>query len=262
MIIFDHATCPRVIYLHDTPIVEREAYGAELCNIDTIDSIEKYIICNKSSGKIIVTTDDGYKTNINLLDLIEKYDLKLVIFITASFISRDAIPYELLVSRIVKEKNIIYYDGVSFDVSMPENKEKIFNHFHNLLKTAKLKERNIIFNKIMEENSFTISDMDNPYLSWEEIKTLSDNDRVEIGSHCYNHIYLPSQNYFRIIFELLYSKVLIQRMTGKRVTKISYPYGGSSRLIRLFARLIGYEQGYGTQRLDKWMCCGRQGIKR
>lgn len=63
------------------------------------------------------------------------------------------------------------------------------------------------------------------YLSIEQLKEMSKNPLVTIGSHCLNHIPLKGMNVGKQLVELRDSKYRIEEIILKTVNVVAYPYG-------------------------------------
>ena len=89
----------------------------------------------------------------------------------------------------------------------------------------------------------TLSDWDifsgNPHLTKNDIRSLADMG-FEIGSHSHTHAYLPFLDNRSVRSELATSKEVLEDITGKPVTSLSFPYGGWNRRIWDIAREEGY----------------------
>jgi len=86
---------------------------------------------------------------------------------------------------------------------------------------------------------------DPQYLTAEEVSALAQNDRFEIGAHTHTH-FLEWQTQldkidFRIMAgEVAMSKIILEQVTGKPVTSLSWPFGYSRPEAVKFAGNTGY----------------------
>jgi peptidoglycan/xylan/chitin deacetylase (PgdA/CDA1 family) len=79
----------------------------------------------------------------------------------------------------------------------------------------------------------------NTHLSKNEIRELAAAGH-EIGSHSLTHAYLPFLSSTEVQRELADSKSILEDITGKAVTSLSFPYGGWNTRIWNIARETGY----------------------
>ncbi|MBI4364205.1 MAG: polysaccharide deacetylase family protein [Candidatus Latescibacteria bacterium] len=83
------------------------------------------------------------------------------------------------------------------------------------------------------------------HLTEEEIARLS-KDGVSIGAHGATHRDFRSLGDQELAEELVRSRDSLARLTGRRVTAISYPRGGVDRRVALAAHRAGFRIGFGT----------------
>ena len=81
-----------------------------------------------------------------------------------------------------------------------------------------------------------------PHLNKEQIREISDHGH-EIGSHTLTHANLTFLSDADIVRELADSKHLIEDITGKPVTSLSFPYGSWNKRVWEKAQEIGYQRG-------------------
>lgn len=85
------------------------------------------------------------------------------------------------------------------------------------------------------------------YLSWEQVKEMVESGLVSIGSHTFNHAYLPSvSDRGRLRLEIFKSKHLLQILTGQKDIFFSYPVGGFNENIRTMVAEAGYSGACAT----------------
>jgi peptidoglycan/xylan/chitin deacetylase (PgdA/CDA1 family) len=81
-----------------------------------------------------------------------------------------------------------------------------------------------------------------PHMNKAQIREISDHGH-EIGSHTFTHANLTFLSDADIERELADSKRLLEDITGKQVTSLSFPYGSWNKRVWEKARAIGYQQG-------------------
>lgn len=79
-------------------------------------------------------------------------------------------------------------------------------------------------------------------MNGEEIKLLAENGLFEIGSHALTHHNLLRIPFPKVIEELRDSKDYLQRVTGKPVESIAYPFGLYSREMIDISESLGYKR--------------------
>lgn len=85
------------------------------------------------------------------------------------------------------------------------------------------------------------------YLSWRQIREMTESGLVSVGSHTFNHTYLPDvSDKGRLRIEIFKSKQLLQMLTGQENIFFSYPLGGFNEKIRKLAIEAGYAGACAT----------------
>ncbi|MGM0952116.1 MAG: polysaccharide deacetylase family protein [Pseudomonadota bacterium] len=233
-----------ILYLHDTPFSVGDKIAANRSNSSEISSIDKFL---SAQGEVLLSADDGYKSVKNLLPLLERYKVKLILFVTSGFLDRSVYPYEVELSNFLQKHDALTYGGEKFILETASSKENFFNLFHQRLKFLTLDERERSTSAFFSENGCERQKYrEEVFLTWDELRELESHPLVEIGSHCVSHVFLPTQDLSTIIFELKESKARIESELGKKVTKLSYPYGGNNFKVKALARALGYKEAYGT----------------
>jgi peptidoglycan/xylan/chitin deacetylase (PgdA/CDA1 family) len=78
------------------------------------------------------------------------------------------------------------------------------------------------------------------YLSWDEIKRISDSGTVEIGSHTIDHLQLSALDEASQKFQIFESKKTLEEKLGKPITSFAYPYGKFNQVSINLIRQAGY----------------------
>lgn len=84
------------------------------------------------------------------------------------------------------------------------------------------------------------------YLSKEAIKEMSDYG-IDIESHTVNHVHLDTMSYDEQLLELKNSKNILEKITGKEVLSLAYPFGDYNDNTIKAAKDAGYKMGFTTK---------------
>lgn len=85
------------------------------------------------------------------------------------------------------------------------------------------------------------------YLNQEDVKELSKNKFIKIGSHSYNHQKLIDFDEKNLNFQLETSKKWLEDLTSQEVNSISYPYGAFNKIILDKVKEHKYKYGFTTR---------------
>ena len=85
------------------------------------------------------------------------------------------------------------------------------------------------------------------YLNQDDVKELSKNKFIKIGSHSYNHQRLTDFDEKNLNFQLETSKKWLEDLTSQEVNSISYPYGAFNEKILKKVKEFDYKYGFTTR---------------
>lgn len=90
------------------------------------------------------------------------------------------------------------------------------------------------------------------WLSWEHIQAISLLDNINIEMHTHSHVDLTAVKEEVMYYEILRNRELINDITGKVATRLSYPYGRYNREVVNALKRSEVLEGYTTKPL-RWM---------
>ena len=86
------------------------------------------------------------------------------------------------------------------------------------------------------------------FVTWDEIKEMSDSGIIDIESHTKEHKWLTGLDDKTLEDELEGSKKILESRLGKEVPFVCYPMGGYNERVETVARSAGYKAAFGTKR--------------
>jgi len=180
-----------------------------------IISLEDYL--NFRNGKkeipdysIVITMDDGHKSNYQLLPVIKKYNFKPTIFLTSGVINTNR---HIWTQHLVK-------------ITSPNS-------------AIKMKHDELL--KILKDNKFDFENEYNQreYLNLEEINEM--NDCVDFQSHTVFHNSLPFCSDVVSYEEINKSKNDLEKLLNKKINAIAFPFGLYSEREIEYVKQAGYD---------------------
>ena len=179
----------------------------------------------------LITFDDGYYNNIHALDILKKFQVPAVFFISTSH---------------VLEQKSFWWDVISRERHRQgASPEKIAQE----QKSLKTKKNHEIENYIVEQFGGKalkpIGDVDRP-LTIFELKSLSSQPFVEIGNHTSNHAILTNYSYGEVKDEMFKAQNHLQEITGITPIAVSYPNGNFIDETIIAAKEVGFKIGITT----------------
>jgi len=267
--LYRNATGERIVVYHGICKKDHTRFSPTFLELDTLEahlqffrkhfkvvSLEEYFE-NKTSGRftISLTFDDGLANNLYyVLPLLEKYELPATFFVTGA---REA-GYDILWNDFL---NIV----TKYGPLKLEYKGKLYtkNRFGRYvdasgialaeyLRRDDFPSKNEMMELLAPLAGFRNNGDYEEYwrlLNDEELFTLSQSRWVTIGSHGYYHNDLARIDVDKAAREMVNSRQYLERITGKEIKAIAFPYGSYSPAVRASAIDAGYEQLLGTESL-------------
>lgn len=234
-----------IYYLHDLG-KKNNKIGANFHNSTDIDQLEQVI--ETSKDKITLTFDDGYRSILKVVPLLEKYSINCLIFITTGFIDRNVYPYEVEISNYLENKSSINtVNNKKYHFKNNQEKNVFLKSIQKKLMAKSFKIRENYLNKLAEKNNYDRKNYQKDFfLNWDEIRNLHKHPLIKIGSHTVSHLFLPSQDIFTVFTELKVSKQRLEEELGESIPLLSYPYGGNNLITQQAAKYLSYKKAYAT----------------
>ena len=220
-------------------------------------SLEEYFE-NKTSSRFTVclSFDDGLANNLYyVLPLLEQYRLPATFFITGA---REA-GYDILWNDFL---NIVTKSGpVKLEYKGKLYTKNRFGRYEDTtsialaeyLRSADFDAKKEMMELLAPLAGFRDNGDDEEYwrlLNEEELFTLSQSPWVTIGSHGYYHNDLGRIDSDKANQEMISSRKYLEKITGKEVKSIAFPYGSYSPDVKDLAIKAGYKQLLGTESLQ------------
>ena len=205
---------------------------------------------NGDVKSFFLTFDDGYKDFIeNVLPILEKYDVKTILFITTGFVGRNLFPYEFELSNILIRKNTLRTKAFGvLDIAGDKNKMNVYDKIRIPLKTENSMKRQEYMDELADLNGIDRNEYkDDIFLTWKDVKAIDRHPLVTIGAHTYSHAFLPSLSIKDAWQEIIKSKREIEKVVGHSIESFSYPYGGFNAKIRFLVKLCGFRFAFITE---------------
>jgi peptidoglycan/xylan/chitin deacetylase (PgdA/CDA1 family) len=164
---------------------------------------------------MIITFDDGWRSNHSLLPILKKHKINATVFLTAGLINTK----RKIWNTVIRDD----HPDINEKLKSLSNKEKnkILQEHYNYNIYDEFPERTILTSKEIKE-----------MLPW-----------FEFQSHGMNHAVLTKCDDHELIYELTESKEIIQNITGQTVFALAYPYNLASKREKKAAIDAGYKIG-------------------
>lgn len=205
---------------------------------------------NKDKFNVCLTFDDGFANNYKfVLPLLEQYQVPAVFFITGI---RNA-GYDILWNDIL---SVSYRCGPSKLVF--KNEEFVKGKDKRYISSSTHKRLVDILRSTEFEDKAELMQILDPFknraesdywlqMTGEQIRTLSGSKWATIGSHGYYHNDLAKVSPASAKEEIVQSKQYLEKITGKEIKALAFPYGSYTKETVNDAKNAGYLQLLATE---------------
>jgi peptidoglycan/xylan/chitin deacetylase (PgdA/CDA1 family) len=218
----------------------------------SLDEVHNILSSGSSKGKFVAFTfDDGYADNyVHAYPVFKSYNVPFAIYVTTSFPDRGAILWWYLLEDLLLRENEfeVMLDGqvIKYDCSTLIKKEAAFDRIQGHLTYASDDNFELKCREILRAPSGDLKKyVDELALSWDQIRELSRDAMVTIGSHTIDHRALAKLSPAEAVRQVTGSKLRIESQTGKEVRHFAYPYGSREAAGERDFRLVK-ECGFST----------------
>ncbi len=151
--------------------------------------------------------------------------------------------------KIIEENKIHFVNPRNFETELKNNKRQrkilltIDDGFSSFYDNAWpiLKKKKIPFILFVSTREVGASN----YMTWPQIKELSNEDFVEIGNHSHTHEYLVDENSDLILNDIKKSISIFENKLGKNSVFFSYPFGEYSLKFKEIIQSLGFKYAFG-----------------
>ena len=193
----------------------------------------------------MITFDDGYFNNILAIEILEKYKIPALFFIT---------------TKNIQENKSFWWDILYKYRTRQGSSIEAIRHEQRSLKSFK---HSSIDNYIVQNFGFEAfkpwSDIDRPF-NESEIKNLSKNIYVSIGNHTHNHSILTNYTKEEIEDELRESNKILFDLTGVVPVATAFPNGNFNKLVLETTAEANFRFAFTTESKKNLLPIGRENL--
>ncbi len=182
---------------------------------------------------ICLTFDDGYRDNlIHGLPILKKHNVPATIYITNCLPNHSGILWWYLFEDHVKTAKKLEINtskgSKTFHWNTTEDAFNQFGEIGNLIKTIHPDElENVLQNSFGKAKADFEELCRSVAMSWDEIKMISNEPLITIGAHTMSHLSVKQHGSDLVEYEMLTSKLELEKQIGKEVHHFAYPFGGT-----------------------------------
>lgn len=249
------AGCGTILTLHQVVHAQSSAAGFEGAN--TVEFLDEVLTYLKSASYDLLsmneveqrlqagasiknhrpfvsfTFDDGYRNNLELAyPLFKRHQVPFTLYVATDFIDRQSTLWTYLLQEIIqKQSEIAFHLGSVrriFSLKSTDQKRQAYRAIKKILVRDKSKTPiehfETLFGKQVDAK-MRAQHMHEMFLSWDELKQLSSDPLVTIGSHSVRHVPLNRLSSSELEHELMTSKLKIESHLNKAVQHFAFPFG-------------------------------------
>lgn len=164
---------------------------------------------------VYISFDDGWRSNIELLPIIEKYNIPVTVFVASE---------PLCVGNYWWEFVNVYGGDTKVQEFKTYSEERFLDELSQIKSKVKL-----------ERSSMTT----------EDLRMISKHILIDIQAHTHSHPILTALSEESLDFELKYSQEIIASLTDGKIDKFSYPNGSYTQREKEFVQKY-YECAFST----------------
>ena len=226
-------------HLHIKKFDEQVRFLKKNYNIVSLNDVLDYYTQGKKlpPRSIVITVDDGYKSNWTLAyPVLKEYQVPATVFVATDFIDQkqalwvDRIEYGIDKTQQKSVELDVGHHNCKYILGSLKEKERADAQIKQILKSLPLKEREQAIQSLEAQLKIAlrfsgIPEMYAP-LTWENIRAMQDSGLITIGSHTCSHTILTSCSHDDLLLEITASKKRIEDMLSHACDHFSYPNGG------------------------------------
>ncbi|MFZ3044876.1 MAG: polysaccharide deacetylase family protein, partial [Desulfatirhabdiaceae bacterium] len=208
----------------------------------------------------VITFDDGYRDNYTIVyPILKSLEIPAFFFVCTSMVDDRCLGgWDILAYLLKKcEKPCITLNGKTYDLR--SNRQHSLELIQTDMKAMPCGQSNEFIRSISNicEVEFPSVDLqDKELLTWKNIKDMTSH-HMTIGSHTHTHSVLTGMAFDQHLKELLTSKQILEKRTGRPILSMAYPFGDPLYIpdtIQKTAMMCGYRLGFtsdfGINRLN------------
>ena len=175
---------------------------------------------NPNDHLVFISFDDGWRSNLDLLPICEKYNAPITVFVATEPLVSGNYWWEYVEKK---------YDSAAKEALKKKTETEFYEELSQLKAETKLK-----------RSAMTV----------EELKEFAKHPLVTIQSHTVNHPIITNLTDETLQMELVESKRQLEELTGDTIDVFSYPNGNVGQREIDALKKAGYKYAFTTEALD------------
>lgn len=203
-----------------------------------LDEVRQRLASPRTPKFIVFTFDDGYRDNLTeALPIFRDFGMPFTINVTTGFINRTASVwwYSLEDAMAGRPKLDFTWDGTrcTYQIDTPGQRERTYIEVAGLIRAQGRATRDELVATICAGAGIDpLARTRELMLTWDEIKKMTDDWHVNIGSHTVGHHNLNHLTEEEVAAELIDARTELEAKLERPVRHLAYPFGGRNAVGR------------------------------
>ncbi len=173
---------------------------------------------------VILTFDDGYKDNLNIVyPILKEKNFPFIIYLVSKIFIDDPWVWWIETWSQIEKISEILFEGKNIKLNSEFSKTRFFFKLKKKLKFLKIDEQKTLVKKIF--NLKKLSHMKSIFLSIKDVEILIKDNLVTIGSHTHEHLSLKKFDKDIVGDQIKKNKNFLEEKFKISVRHFSFPYG-------------------------------------
>jgi peptidoglycan/xylan/chitin deacetylase (PgdA/CDA1 family) len=179
---------------------------------------------------IVFTLDDGYKDNLtHAYPVFKSHRVPFCVYVTNSFPDQTADLWWYALEQLILQNDVLRFpNGNRASNNTMSKKKKNFLLLRRDVLNEYFKDPIAYFKRVGELQFDIANERKKLCLTWDEIKLLSNDPLVTIGSHTVNHYPLSKLDYQTAENEIRLSKTDLERKLDRKIKHFAFPFGSKN----------------------------------
>ena len=217
----------------------------------SLDDLPARLSARKRRKFVLFTFDDGYVDNLeHAYPVFKRHNIPLAIYAAVNFPQREAVLWWYLLDDLILGRESLTLDlpdgPLALPCRTPEEKTATSRTLRARLKFCARQDYPALLDAIFTRQGLDLhAKTEQLALSWDQLRTLSRDPLVTIGSHSLHHFPLKTLSEEEAREEMVKSKRVLEEQLGTPVKHFAYPYG-EHREAGLREFDLAHQSGYVT----------------
>ncbi|MEQ1897751.1 MAG: polysaccharide deacetylase family protein [Vicinamibacterales bacterium] len=240
---------PYDLFVSEATFREQLEWLGRVGSVLSLEELACGVIPSRPTRAIALTFDDGYVDNIAVAaPLLRAAGCPATFFLTTG---GGRHPYHYWWDRLaaaldgqtpVPPTLVLDLPSGRLEIATATEPERRVAHWRVYDEIVRLPagKRDEIVDRIAAWASLPALDIRDRRMTWDEVGDLASEPRHAIGAHTVDHLFLPAQTDDVLMGELVESRAVLERHTGRRIESLAYPFGAVDARTVAAARDAGF----------------------